>query len=319
MKLSRSPKCKPWWKDEELISTRKEWLGLHIQDLDVQNCDMAHAWLNHQDMVFSNCTQLDKLDHGKKREDPTMLIDCTKVLDPIPHARSVSPDLRVARLPLMHMQIGNVNFYGKSVVEYFIYNFFFRDRESPGTFLEVGAVDGLDDANTLFYEESLGWHGVLVEPTTCSIAPDGALFKNRNMHGQNNTIVHGAMCPTMSTFKAQQWSVEGVTLCHSSEAVCQPLLNHVPLSEYSRYDLMVIDVEGAELSVMKSVDFTKLKVAVLLIEWRPQDLFKRRQYLDQFGYICFMVEGRKTEGMLQWGGDELCWNPKLMRIPSNLL
>lgn len=72
---------------------------------------------------------------------------------------------------------------------------------------------------------------------------------------------------------------------------------------------MSIDVEGAELDVLRSIDFSRIKVKVLLVEWRPHNAFERRAYLKLFGFTCIFINGFKADqGQVQWGGDELCWN-----------
>ena len=34
-----------------------------------------------------------------------------------------------------------------------------------GFFIEMGANDGVNQSNSFYYDKSLGWNGVLVEPT----------------------------------------------------------------------------------------------------------------------------------------------------------
>jgi len=43
-------------------------------------------------------------------------------------------------------------------------------RRAPQVFFEAGAVDGLTNSNTLFFERTLGWTGVCVEPSPWSAA-----------------------------------------------------------------------------------------------------------------------------------------------------
>jgi len=38
------------------------------------------------------------------------------------------------------------------------------DRSKRGFFIEAGAYDGVDYSNTLYFEKTLGWTGILVEP-----------------------------------------------------------------------------------------------------------------------------------------------------------
>jgi hypothetical protein len=76
------------------------------------------------------------------------------------------------------------------------------------------------------------------------------------------------------------------------------------------FDFVSIDVEGAELEVMKAIDFAKVKIKVLVIEWRPANGNEREEYLKQFGYekvACHHWEG--------WGnGDEIFYRPDLISV-----
>lgn len=42
--------------------------------------------------------------------------------------------------------------------------------QPPGTFVEIGAVDGVFMSQTLMLEKTLGWSGLLVEPDPRSFA-----------------------------------------------------------------------------------------------------------------------------------------------------
>lgn len=48
----------------------------------------------------------------------------------------------------------------------------FRNLQLPkeGTFVDVGAYDGIESSNTLFFEESLNWKGFCIEPVRGSWA-----------------------------------------------------------------------------------------------------------------------------------------------------
>ena len=44
-------------------------------------------------------------------------------------------------------------------------------------------------------------------------------------------------------------------------------------------------MEKNELDILKSIDFHRVPVKVLAIEWRDKDGDDRAKYLDQFGYV----------------------------------
>ena len=59
-----------------------------------------------------------------------------------------------------------MKFYGQfdPAVDRFIYERYFVGRPGPGVAVECGAFDGLTESSCKFFEESLGWACVNVEP-----------------------------------------------------------------------------------------------------------------------------------------------------------
>ena len=183
-------------------------------------------------------------------------------------------------------------------IDWFAYNHFFFGIVR-GTFLEVGAGDGVLGSSTLAFER-LGWTGVLVEA-------DERSYQSLALNRAHQVTVHSTVCrspqsndqtvvdtaPTtgpralhfvrgdvassggvvefMSSFYLKSWhpavaanttastaSLPVVT-CTSMESLTESLqLRHV--------SFMVVNVEGGELSVMQSVNFTYFSADVLVLD-----------------------------------------------------
>ena len=173
-------------------------------------------------------------------------------------------------------------------LDLFIYLAFFAspDRAPGGRFLEVGNYDGLDNSNTVFFENTLGWTGVLFEPTTCA---------DKYTPNRKARTVKGALCATPGYYTSDRYAD-----CGAANVTCKPLLGWSPETDY---DFMSIDVEGAELNILEAIDFSRIKVKVLLVEWRPNNRFERRAYLKLYGFTCIFVNGHKAKPSdVQWGG-----------------
>src|SRR5258708_30218490 len=54
-------------------------------------------------------------------------------------------------------------FYSQHRQDRIVYETFFRDRRD-GVFVDVGAYDGETFSNSLFFEETLSWRGLCIEP-----------------------------------------------------------------------------------------------------------------------------------------------------------
>lgn len=70
-----------------------------------------------------------------------------------------------------------MSYHGQYQQDRIIHELFFEDMVTPGTFVEIGADDGVRFSNTLFFEKELGWKGLCVEPRPSIY---GELIQNRN-------------------------------------------------------------------------------------------------------------------------------------------
>lgn len=139
-----------------------------------------------------------------------------------------------------------------------------------GKFIELGAYDGKRFSNTLFFEETLDWSGVLIEPQCIEY---NSLLKHR---------------PKATAFNYAIDYTTGVAEMiggHASKAIRNEYTNHqtgthkettelcktVPLNflvtpdVLSSVDLFSIDVEGHELVVLKTFNWD-IPVKCVLIE-----------------------------------------------------
>lgn len=177
---------------------------------------------------------------------------------------------------------------------------------SDGFYIELGANDGISQSNTLYLEKNLNWRGVLVEPNNENYLK---CIENRS---KLNAIFHNACV----SFEYKNASVNflyadlmSVSLDLESDIsdpyVHQKIgLNFLPdntsdvrfvapaatlnnllieANAPSLIDLLVLDVEGAEIEVLKGIDHQKFKFKYMCIESRnAQKLF---EYLNPLGYV----------------------------------
>lgn len=144
---------------------------------------------------------------------------------------------------------------------------------------------------------------MLLEPTSVCYE---VLKKNR----PNATIVHGGVCRerrqlTLKGYVVKFCAIPGWKPKSSETVECYPLKDVFESHKISMIDFMSIDSEGLEMEALQSIDFSKVDIRVLLVEWRPSNGDERRTYLQKFGYkSTFFSKNTK-------GGDELFWRPDL--------
>ena len=189
----------------------------------------------------------------------------------------------------------DVEFAGQTI-DFLVAELFFLHPtpQYQGRYLEIGGYFGLEFSNSLFFDQYLGWDGWLFEPTSCysemvTNRPRAASFKQ-------------GLCKE----RVENMSFNGFGKCSASNAPCMPLTDMDGWEE--GFDFASIDVEGAEMNVLEAIDFTKVKIKVLVVEWVNANRDTREEYLKKFGYVKvarFMWQG--------WGNaDEIYYRPDLI-------
>ena len=170
-----------------------------------------------------------------------------------------------------------------------------------GTYLEMGAVDGVAFSNTYALHKAFGWKGLLIEMSPPSFEK---LVTNR----PDDVTVNAAVCDTPRTlhywynperrftagvwefsapeFRARYW--QGVRLEDTTPISCKPLSDIIQDdSPYTFFDFLSLDVEGGEMMVLKSVDFTTTGFGIIVVEADDSNHRKNlalRFFLERQGY-----------------------------------
>jgi len=174
-----------------------------------------------------------------------------------------------------------------------------------GFFVELGANDGITYSNTLYFEKNRGWRGILIEPI-----PHNYLncLENRS---EKNLIFCGACV----SFEYEERFVEiayanmmsiatgvesdvidskahaesGQKFLGKSSKVFTFGAIAITLNELlleaqapTSIDFLSLDVEGAEIEVLKGVDHSKFRFKYMCIECR--DIGKLTDYLNPLQY-----------------------------------
>ena len=179
------------------------------------------------------------------------------------------------------------------------------DLSRPGFFVELGANDGLRQSNTYFLEQVHGWRGVLIEPALNNYLD---LIRNRSAenaffcaacvafdHAEEFVRMTYANLMSISASldmdlpDADQHVKDGTRFLRDSRevvdfgAVARSLSDI--LSEAgapSRISLLSLDVEGAELEVLRGVEHNQHRFDRIVVECR--DVVRLDAHLGEVGY-----------------------------------
>lgn len=177
---------------------------------------------------------------------------------------------------------------------------------NDGFFVELGANDGFTASNTLRLEQKQNWHGILIEPSpnlflSCTFyrAKKGnKIFCNACVpfgFQEKYVDIDYAYLMSISTnlesdIEDKQGFLDGAK--HNFNdfqknlkfgALAQTLTSILDKSDAPNLiDFLSLDVEGAELDVLKGVDFEKYNFKYMLIECRKID--RLSQFLKNYDY-----------------------------------
>jgi FkbM family methyltransferase len=175
-------------------------------------------------------------------------------------------------------------YYSQCQEDVFLNDNIFKNKQN-GTYIELGALDGVLYSNTKFFEDTLHWRGILIEPHPDKFKllqinrPNNFLFNNL-VSCYNEPLVfryfvdiHAAVSGIESTLSQHHFDTyydntnDWNKSLPQNKMIIQPntLTEIVKQTDLKHIDLLSLDVEGHEYEVLKSWDFS-IPIDVILIE-----------------------------------------------------
>jgi FkbM family methyltransferase len=163
-----------------------------------------------------------------------------------------------------------------------IYTLFFQDltpdQMKDYHYIEIGAFDGMRESNTRFFDECLGWSGLLIEPNP-RIFPrlvQNRIYAHRMSYATSCSEIEERMNKTV-TFYASLFTNAAEDLSDSREAYAKSnLAIEVPCGSLSpaiidlfpskRIHFFSLDVEGMEYQVLQHIDFNNVFIDIIMAE-----------------------------------------------------
>jgi len=139
-----------------------------------------------------------------------------------------------------------------------------------GFFVECGAADGETYSNSLFFELQRNWTGLLIEANPAYHR--ALLNKNRRAYVLNSCLSTERI-PTTVRFRSSGVLSGIVGKTHGRErgvdvtVKCFPLNSIMEALGVSHVDYLSLDVEGPELEIIRTVDFRRLHIDVITVEY----------------------------------------------------
>ena len=225
-----------------------------------------------------------------------------------------------------------MKFYSQDGQDKFIVELLKNKR--GGIFLDIGAYDGIEFSNSFYLEKELGWGGICVEPNPRVF---DQLNKNRNSTCLNICIAKEKRDYNFLLISGYAVMLSGIIeffdgrhmdrinkaifdFGGDKEIISIPGL---PLKDilFERgigvIDYCNIDVEGGEISVLDSIDFSKVKIKIFTIE-NNNGSREVKNYLRKHGYRLIAKLGADEVYELNSKRYLLMFNYKLKNLKTRL-
>jgi len=186
----------------------------------------------------------------------------------------------------------------------YIKDTFFKNT-TKGFFIDIGAYDGVVGSNTLLFEKN-GWDGICVEPNPKMYAQ---LRENRKCTTLSQAISLDSSPKTFFQIEGYSEMLSGLADNYSQNHIARinreieehnqdydylevECVTFSQLTEKSNIDYLSLDIEGNELEILKSIDFTQKNISVISVEANtPQEATDLNDFLSSRGFSCNKIMG----------------------------
>jgi FkbM family methyltransferase len=175
-------------------------------------------------------------------------------------------------------------YYSQSEEDIFLNNTFFKNKIN-GVYIELGALDGVLFSNTKFFEDTLKWKGILIEPHPEKFKllkinrPNNFLFNELVSFHEEPLIFryfiddHAAVSGVETTLSQHHFdryfesNDNYIKTLLQTKKIIKPisLTSIIKSTNLDHIDYLSLDVEGHEYEVLQSWDFS-IHIDLILIE-----------------------------------------------------
>ena len=191
-----------------------------------------------------------------------------------------------------------MKFYSQQYEDVVLFKKYLNYRN--GYFIELGAMDGVRYSNTKFFEDHLNWTGILLEPEKSQFLQlkqnrsncitldyaiseiDGEVLFNGRPNDACGGIIETIIHNKNELKDSENYFVKSKPFYKIFEEIGKP----------KQVDLFVVDVEGGELAILKTFDWS-IPVYIVVIETAEQNSTNQdcRKILANNGFEFDMVLG----------------------------
>ena len=197
-------------------------------------------------------------------------------------------------------------FYGQFALpvdlSLFINYFLDSSKETnQGFFIECGAFDGVTECSCKFFEESLGWHGINIEPAKGifdKLQQNRPVSRNLNVALSDKDGVAEfthVILPETEQFctngsiehtpEHRKWLTDIGCTFETYEVTTMTWRTLIEKEQIDNVDLFVLDVEGLEIAVIQGMKGCTVLPRVICIEYGHNNRQALYDELSSLGYV----------------------------------
>ncbi|MEB3312079.1 MAG: FkbM family methyltransferase [Snowella sp.] len=228
---------------------------------------------------------------------------------------------RLSRFRRRCLESIGVDYYSRPAIEQMDLKLLPYLPYPKGFYIEVGANNGYQYSNTYYLAKLRQWRGILIEPIPeiydeCvrerpeSIVLNCALVSEDYPHSTvtmkyANMMSLGSGLSRKNEQEEDEHIAQGMiwetkhTSTYQIDVPCRTLTSILDEYKIQEIDLFSLDVEGAELTVLKGLDFSQYRPKFILIETEQKAeideyLTPYYQEVEQFTFHDYLYRSRQT-------------------------
>lgn len=185
-------------------------------------------------------------------------------------------------------KLGSLQYYSQFYQDMYLDTVVFK-KKTGGVYLDVGGNDPVRINNTYFFEKNRGWNGLAFEPMNSLADKWKAVRKTECIR-----TALGDHKGTMQFVEYEDHYMSGFQnkVDYTGKVEERYRVPVVPLGDILRernlryIDFMSLDVEGAELEVLRGIDWNRVHIYCIIVENNRGKKKEReiREYLRDKGY-----------------------------------
>eukprot|EP01084_Bolivina_argentea_P233243 392887_1 len=180
--------------------------------------------------------------------------------------------------------------------DWFVYSTMFQymhKQNQSGFYIDLASNDYKDISNSYFFDKCLFWNGICIEPQeryhqnitlyrNCKLIDQCIWSEPKQMIFEKTITGNAGLSGLKGYNKMAHVNPKIASIEQSITMDCITLQTLIEQFDVQHIDYLSLDVEGAEVHVLKGINLTQIQIDVITVEANDQEISK---YLEDHGFI----------------------------------